>query len=148
MKCEHCGSELVPIDIDIDGYYIKVWICNCNSDYDILNLTDDRVTEWVKQHDELGFDEREIWSLQTRISNYILPRLKLYREISVGRPGNVPTIEKWHNILDKMIKAFEISSLIFEHRSDPNYNINCEEGYNIYKEGMELFKEYFLDLWY
>ena len=148
MKCEHCGGELIPIDIDIDGYYIKVWICNCNSDYDTLNLTDNRVTEWAKQRDELGFDEREIWSLQTRISNYILPRLKLYRDISVGRPGNVPTIEEWHDILDKMIKAFEISSLIFEHRSDPYYNINTEEGYNIYKEGMELFKEYFLDLWY
>ena len=147
MKCDHCKSELVPIDIIVDNHYVKAWTCNCVSEYEIPDLIDERAEEWAKQREELGFDEREIWSLQTRISNFILPRLKLYREMSVGHPGRVATTEEWHNILDKMIKSFEISSLIFEHRTDPNYNINYNEGYNLYKEGMELFKEYFLDLW-
>ena len=55
MKCEHCGGELIPIDIDIDGYYIKAWICNCNSDYDTLNLTDDRVIEDVYKRQILKY---------------------------------------------------------------------------------------------
>lgn len=148
MKCVHCKSELVPIDINIDGDYIKVWMCNCKSDYDMSDSSDKRKNDLAKQREKYGFDERETWSLQTQISHYILPRLKLFKRMCVGRPANVATVEEWNDILDKIIKSFEISSLIFETDVEPQYNINTEEGYKSYEEGMELFKEYFLDLWY
>lgn len=138
----------MPIDIDVDGNYVKVWVCDCSSNYDVSDSSDSRKTELARQREEYGFDERELWSLQTRISNYVLPRLKLFRKLCAGRPANVATVEEWHAILDKMIKSFEISSLIFETDVDPQYSINTEEGYSSYEEGMELFKEYYLDLWY
>lgn len=145
MKCEHCGKEFVPVDIEFDGHYLKAWICDCKSEYEISD--DDRNKIWDKQREKLGFDERDTWCLHSRISSYVLPRLKLFKQLNNGRPSSFDTFEEWDEALDKMIKSFEISASIFESRL-PYEELYTEEGQKMYKEGMELFKEYFLDLWW
>ena len=43
-------------------------------------LDDDRQEYWKEQRELYGFDEREIWSLYSRIATFVYPRLKMYRD--------------------------------------------------------------------
>lgn len=145
MKCKHCGKELVPINMEIDGHYALFWFCDCQSQYDIPDKK--RNKKWKKEREEFGVDERETWSLNTRISEYILPRLKFYKKFSKGYPDGV-SVEEWDIILDKMIQAFKIVALMYETDLDDEDNIHTEIGRKKYEEGMDLFRKYFLDLWW
>ena len=67
-----------------------------------------------KQFDKLGSCKypakpKETWSLFTNIAEYTLPRLKLFKRLQNGYPGRdeADTPEKWNEILDRMILAFE-----------------------------------------
>ena len=67
-----------------------------------------------KQFDKLGSCKypakpKETWSLFTNIAEYVLPRLKLFKRLQNGYPGRdeADTPEKWYEILDKIILAFE-----------------------------------------
>ena len=68
-----------------------------------------RLTEFKKQRIERGFDDTECWNLDDTMAMFILPRLKLFAEHTNGYPGtdDVPTFEKWQEILNKMIYAFD-----------------------------------------
>jgi len=146
MKCEYCGEIMVPVNIDMgNGHYVKFWMCGCQSGYEMPD--DERNKIWTEERKEHGFDSRETWSLHTVISDFILPRLIMFKRCKLGYPSEL-TKEEWDTILDKMIKAFAISSLIYEPNVADEYNIYTEEGFKNFEEGMELFKEYFLDLWW
>lgn len=59
---------------------------------------------------------RETWALDCTIAEFVLPRLKKFKKISLTYPGigEADTPEKWDAILDKMILAFQ-------------YCIDCDE---------------------
>ena len=52
---------------------------------------------------------------------------------------NSPEPDEWDNILDKMIKSFEIAS---------NSDFMTEEQSDEFREGFNLFNEYFFALWW
>ena len=97
---------------------------------------------------------KEVWNLDYTISEWIVPRLKLFKERKHSYPCNL-TSEEWDVILDKIILAFELGG------QDPldlyddifwkdmnKYNKKVEEDYIAkINEGLDLFKEYYLDLW-
>lgn len=64
--------------------------------------------KWLKKHN-LYVNPRDTWSLDCTIAEYVLPRLKEYKKLTDVCPGieDADTAEKWDEILDKMITAFE-----------------------------------------
>lgn len=96
-----------------------------------------RQKKWKKQIKQRGFDDTELWSLDCIISQFILPRLKAFRQLGYSYPSNLETYEEWQKILDKMIIAFEISV-------EQDMNENNQLDYEI---GMNLFAQYHYSLW-
>lgn len=123
--------------------------------------------KWLRQHNKY-VNPRECWCLDTTIANFVLPRLKVFKKDNNGYPGygDADTPEKWDVILDKMIQAFEyvIASddwwlydqrydyldCPYEKRDEIEHNCITENNRRqvVIKEGLQLFAEYFQQLWW
>ena len=94
-----------------------------------------RAPLWKEQREKYGFDERETWGLKTTIAAFIYPRLKMFAENTSSVPLGM-TLTEWRDILGKMAFAFEMILTDCEET-------HCEEV----EGGLDLFREYFFDLW-
>lgn len=106
-----------------------------------MPATDKRQVKWERQREKRGFDDTEIWSLFTTISDFIYPRLIAFKEYKCDYPINL-TPENWDEILDKMIFAFKFYS--DEYKREKPASIGTIQKV---QEGMDLFVKYFRDLW-
>ena len=88
-----------------------------------------------------GWDDSDTWDLESTLARWLVPRLKRFKEVTNGFPGGL-TEEKWDEYLDKMILAF---TLIGEEWQDWDTD---EEKVKQVNEGLDLFREYFFDLWW
>ena len=79
----------------------------------------------------------DIFSLDYTLTLVILPCLKAYREENRGCPAYILP-EKWDEIIDKMIKSFEMKI------DDCGYTIDEDEEM---QEGFELFGKWYQHLW-
>lgn len=122
-----------PIDIK----YIGV----PNICFSLTEENDDREKLYSQQRIERGFDNSELWSLEHTIARFIIPRLKAFKENSVGYPGCFKNEKEWEKVLNKMIRAFE---LVVRDEGSLYFNDKEEKEYN---QGMNAFKNYFLCLW-
>jgi len=114
-----------------------------------IDKKDKRYDKYVKQIKEKGFSDTETWCFFSVIAEFILPRLKRFKDITNGHPGDT-TEEEWDVIIDKMIFAFEWS-LEDGSMTDKYMDASTEErdaNEEKYKEGMKLFVEYFRGLWW
>lgn len=133
--------------------------------------------KWLKQHGKY-INPKDTWSLDYTIAEFVLPRLKLFKEKTLGYPGTgeANTPEKWDAILDKIILSFE---LILDDddwwMGDPEYDVSkylewgeCghiirKNGYDevnnrcqeerkrreqVIQEGLDLFAKWFRSLWW
>lgn len=98
---------------------------------DSIDSDDERQLTFYKQRIERGFDDTELWNLDSTILKFILPRLKAFKESTNGHPATFETLDDWKHCLQKMIDSIE--SIIED--DNPDY------------EGWYLFKEYFFNLW-
>lgn len=120
------------------------------------NAKDRRNKKYKQFKKENGFTPDETWSLYTSIAIFVLPRLKHFRENTVGYPMQFKTLNEWHEALDKMIFSFENVLKyddIFE--SPPEYlkiHKNKKDAYTAYSNdlniGFELFGKHFMNLWW
>lgn len=86
-----------------------------------------------------GWDDSETWNLNCSIAEYILPRLKRYKEINMVC---------WDDgVLEKMILAFEYYVNMNKY-DDEMYGENAIEFYNKVNEGLRLFAKYYGSLWW
>lgn len=83
-----------------------------------------------------GWDDSDTWNLNYVIVRFVLPRLKRFREISAAYPYQL-TPEEWDTILEKMIIAFQA---LDEDDGDIDWEM--------VEEGLDLFRQYFMDLWW
>lgn len=86
---------------------------------------------------------KELWNLDITIAEFIYPRLKKFKKITVGFPVGC-TEEEWDKYLDEMIKAFKILKTDGLHSESYDYEKSEEEV----KRGLELFVKYYNNLWY
>ena len=122
------GYKKANLDKALDPYGMK----NINFSLE-LNENDTRKELFKKQRLERGFDDTELWNLDMTILKFILPRLKLFKEKTGNYPPELKSAEEWDACIDKMIKSIES---ILTDSFDADF------------EGFELFKKYFLDLWW
>lgn len=64
--------------------------------------------KWLKKHNQY-INPKELWNLDYTIAKFVLPRLIKFKKNSLGFPGydEADTMDKWQDILQKMITAFE-----------------------------------------
>ena len=97
-----------------------------------------------------GYADCEVWSFYDYLSKYAIPRLKKLQKIRHGYPASLQddnyseddhyskiADQRWHDILSKIILAFE---LIANEDKDEADDARV-------KEGLDLFREYFFALW-
>lgn len=89
----------------------------------------------------------ECWNLNSTIINFVLPRLRKFKEININSyPEKCGSIENWHKIIDKIVWSFQFAKDVAESNYSNEYRAN-DGNWNKYNEGMDLFKDYSLDLW-
>lgn len=99
-------------------------------------------------------DRKELYNLDHTIIEWLVPRLKAFKERTTGYPGDV-TEEEWDNILDKIIAG--LTAYKAERPWDENLskqeNLDQDKVFykqqdSYFKEAMGLLTEYFGSLWY
>lgn len=94
--------------------------------FSLAEPDDDRWEDWEYQRRTRGFDDTELWNLDSTIVKFILPRLKVFRDQCHGTPGNIiyeiggdeafqkhdeethrKADERWMEILDTIIWSLE-----------------------------------------
>jgi len=109
----------------------------------IRNLDIKRRLRWWMQRRIRGFDDTVTWSLDWHIAQYILPRLKLFRDKTNGYPTDFDSLEKWQECIDKMIFSMQAySDGLWEHYGEP------KDYFDRVEEGILLFGKYFGHLWW
>lgn len=117
------------------------------------------VRDFYDSHTQ-GFPSREAWSYCSYAAQWSIPRLKELRNQSHGYPTSLYSLidknhwdditeeestllcNEWQNILNKIIRAFELSL------EDGDVNLYLDDQLMAeFKEGMRLYGEYFLNLW-
>lgn len=118
-------QELVPADICTYG---------CA---DELPEDDSRHVVYSQQRKSRGFDDTELWSLDISMAEFILPRLKAYRDLMKQR-----TIFAIEDEVNDMIAAFEIICT-------DNFKARFEDEpeFEVVRRGLKAFSEYYLALW-
>lgn len=126
--------------------------------------------KWLKKHGKY-VPYSDLWNLDITIANFVLPRLKKFKEEDDGCPEReeMDTPEKWGEVLDKMILAFEyVISWDKWWRDNPKYDyLSAKSKYDdeyvtkirnsylaegkrrqaVISEGLQLFAKWFRHLW-
>lgn len=110
---------------------------------------DARYEKHQKQLKRNGFSDSETWSLDSVICQFVLPRLKRFKELNNGFPGGYDgmTAKKWDAILDEMIFAFDWS-LTCEDKYDDMTEEEKKKNWKRHEEGLQLFAKWFRHLWW
>jgi hypothetical protein len=109
-----------------------------------LDKKDKRYKKHMAQLKKNGFSDSETWSLDSAIAEFIVPRLKRFKQLQNGFPMGL-TEQQWDVIVDKMIFAFEFH-LMKDNWSDNKAGFDAE--YEKYEEGLQLFTKWFGHLWW
>lgn len=88
-----------------------------------------------------GWDDSDTWSLDYSLAKLIAPRLKRFKEVTGGHPGDM-TEQEWNNTLDKMIAAFEFLG------SEERWSNTDKNKWNEVQEGIDLFAKHYVGLWW
>lgn len=109
--------------------------------FSLTDEKDSREGGFAKQRKERGFDNSETWSLFDTIVRFSLPRLKVFAESASWTHPYGLGDKRWKKILDDIIIAFELII-----RNDGSCIWNKKEEKQVEK-GLDLFREYFFNLW-
>lgn len=93
-----------------------------------------------------GWDDSETFSLDHSLAKLIAPRLRRFRDVTIGTPGMFEGSEggreKWLAELDSMVKAFEF------YASDEYFECNDQEKLEDTNKAIELFAKRYGALWW
>jgi hypothetical protein len=108
-----------------------------------------RLKFWYQRRTR-GWDDSETWSLRDPIAEFITPRLKRFKKVSIAYPSDLETFEEWEEILEQMIWSFEYiqNDGIFGIEPFPKTEEEREKYYKRYDKGIHLFADYFSSLWW
>lgn len=124
-------------EVKKDPRYLGIPNINFSLDYN-----KEKEEEYHKQRLDNGFDDSETWSLDYTIACFIYPRLKRFRELTIGIPAGLSE-QEWYDILDTMLDGFYLAA------TDDNTETPEEEKERteIIQKALDLFAKYFLHLW-
>lgn len=82
-------------------------------------------TKWFLQRRIYGFDDREIWNIDSTFYNWLLPRLNRFKDKTVCYPTNYKSMSSWQKELVNRVTQLE---LIVKHSCE-EYTFPCPERY-------------------
>ncbi len=106
--------------------------------FSLIKEGDKREKKYTNQRLEFGFDDSETWSLCDTIAKFSIPRLERYLEI-------YDEVIVDYGLREKAGKLLEAFKLIVR---DDGARLFTEEEEQRVKEGLEVFPEIFLGLWW
>lgn len=108
--------------------------------FSLVDKDDSRWEEYTRQRLEQGFDMSETWNLDGTIARFIYPRLKAFISDVKKMQCHPASIEyeDWLNILNDMLKGFEL--LVSD-------DIKTNDENEVIERGLDLFRKYFFNLW-
>ena len=132
-----------------------------------IELTDLRKFKKWYQRAKRGYADEDVWGVNSYLCEIIPPMLRKIKEEHYGCPGNLFDASrkndecwKWKEILEEIAQGFEAGEALINHEvtqwtpiegknlyafeTDEDKIKQCSEKFN---RGMELFKEYFFNLW-
>jgi hypothetical protein len=113
-----------------------------------------RKIKWAFQKIFFGYSDCDLWNLDHHLAEIILPRLKSFKKSKRhGVPGDLcpldqtdaefeKVIKEWEEIIDTMIKAFELIINDEWHTSK-----EMLEQERLIKIGLDNFAKYYRGLW-
>lgn len=119
----------------IDIRYIGV----PNICFSLLSKGDEREKQFRKQRIKQGFDESETWSLSDTICNFIIPRLKMFIEVTTETKSRD---KEFIGKCEKMLVAFELLA------RDKGIRLFTDEEKKKVNKGLALFSKLFESLWW
>ena len=94
-----------------------------------------------------GWSDKDTWTLEHEIAKFALPRLKRFKEVTNGYPGDLSE-ELWNEMLDKMIFSLEYITKEFDlELEDASIEQQRKDAEKV-QEGLELFGKHFWHLWW
>lgn len=103
-----------------------------------VDKKDQRYDDYKKVQKETGVSPDETWNLDTTIAMFILPRIRMFKQQTIGVPCDFKSMDEWHAELDKMIVAFELLS-----------GEECiDDRQEKIDKGLDAFRKYFQALWW
>lgn len=102
----------------------------------------ERTKKIIKQRKKTGVGDDETYDLSFSLCVFLLPRLKRFREVTIGYPFEL-TEKKWDSILGEMIWFCE------EYINGYAYDLDKDVKKNKrFLKASKLLSKYFLDLWW
>ena len=107
--------------------------------FSLTKEDDEREVDFAKDRIERGFDDSETWSLRDTISNFIIPRLERYEEITRD------VLKREDHLVEGVDELLESFKLITR---DNGSQIWTKEEEEKVRKGLEQFPKVFLSLWW
>ena len=101
-------------------------------------ILDDYPSEENERVVDVQIDPWDTWNADHTLSLIILPLLKEFRRTTQSYPSNLTSMEDWYMILDQMIYTFEFLA---------NGDFDSTDDAMKVQHGLNLFAQYFRDLW-
>ena len=119
------------------------------------------------QRARYGYSYQDCWGIDWHLANIIPKMIRDMKKNIHGHPGGI-TMDEWHDILDKIARAFELEYEILDSvlydcpdkkhedtmraiiEGSDSFNgcrIMTQEEKDLRDEGWHLFKQYFYNLW-
>ena len=136
-KTTKSNDEFIKED---DLLWVKFWDKVISGMHEIKDFRPKRAIKFLKQRIKRGFDDSELWSLDSTLTKFLLPRIKAFKDMTMSHPGTV-TEEEWYEILDDIIYSLE--SFKNECEFWETEKLDRER----YDRGFRYLGEYYRDLW-
>lgn len=102
---------------------------------------------WKAQRDERGFDDTELWNLDSTVVDFVLPRLKAYREQTEVFPVKYSDLDEWRAVLDEIIEGLEL----YKSKIDWDVSDTVQGVFDFYsakrRKAFKLLGENLQDMW-
>lgn len=110
--------------------------------YDIPFMVSDFLFELKMKYQVLtrGYSDRNVWGMCDDLAELNIKLLTALRDKGNGYPDGL-TEKKWKKILTKMIEGFEA------HIEETQFYVQDKKNKKKFEEGMDLYKQYFANLW-
>lgn len=107
----------------------------------LLDKGDKREDEFSETRRRTGVSPDETWSLDISIARFLVPRLRMFKELTCGYPACLKGgLDEWRRIIGKMERAFKLIA-----QDKTTYS---ESEHNAIEKGLDLFRMYFHSLWW
>jgi len=91
-----------------------------------------------KQRNKRGFDDSEIFNFDKTFSNWLLPRLIIFRKKTLSYPIDL-TFKQWTNIIDKIIIGFEIEDKTYTLERTKKEQKKVKKAYKLFRKWKQDF---------